>query len=58
MKAQRSDSYVDIRFIHGAGHHVHAEQPKAFNACVKKIFALVETGQDMLGPTPDQNASL
>lgn len=58
VKAQRSDSYVDIRFIHGAGHHVHAEQPKAFNACVKKIFALVETGQDMLGPTPDLNASL
>ena len=50
IKAQRPDSYVDIHFIHGAGHHVHAEQPEAFNAYVKKIFAVVETGQDLLEP--------
>ena len=58
VKAQRPDSYVDIHFIHGAGHHVHAEQPEAFNAYVKKIFAVVETGQDLLEPTPSLNASL
>ena len=58
IKARRPDSYVDIHFIHGAGHHVHAEQPEAFNAYVKKIFAVVETGQDLLEPTPSLNASL
>ena len=58
VKAQRQDSYVDIHFIHGAGHHVHAEQPEAFNSYVKKIFAVVETGQDLLEPAPSLNASL
>ena len=33
----RSGSYVDVQLIKGAGHHVYADRPDAFNSVVEKI---------------------
>jgi len=63
VRTKRPNSYVDIHFIRGAGHHVHAEQPEAFNAYVKRVCAVVDAGKDLSGPiqtttgqqTPESN---
>ncbi|BFZ12606.1 hypothetical protein BsWGS_15645 [Bradybaena similaris] len=43
-KKLRPRSYVDIQVIVGAGHHVYADRPKAFNDMVQKICEAVDEG--------------
>ena len=43
----RPDSYVDVQYIHRAGHHVHADQPEKFNAAVNEVCSLVDAGMDV-----------
>ncbi|CAL1528065.1 unnamed protein product [Lymnaea stagnalis] len=44
-KYQRHDNYVDVQVISGAGHHVYADRPKAFNHIVCMIGEAVDTGR-------------
>ncbi|XP_030759575.1 (Lyso)-N-acylphosphatidylethanolamine lipase isoform X2 [Sitophilus oryzae] len=34
LKVKRSDSYFKLQVVHGAGHHVYADKPEAFNQIV------------------------
>ncbi|KAH9507781.1 Alpha/beta hydrolase domain-containing protein 4 [Bulinus truncatus] len=43
-KNQRHDNYVDVHIISGAGHHVYADRPKAFNHIVQMIGEAVDEG--------------
>lgn len=45
----RSQSYVNVHRVAEAGHHVHADQPEAFNALVNGICYLVDADQDLNG---------
>ena len=42
VKYLRPDAYVDIQVIKGAGHHVYADQPDAFNNIVEKVYQKVD----------------
>ncbi|XP_013083077.1 (Lyso)-N-acylphosphatidylethanolamine lipase-like isoform X3 [Biomphalaria glabrata] len=41
-KNQRHDNYVDVHIISGAGHHVYADRPKAFNHIVQMIGEAID----------------
>ncbi|CAG5136162.1 unnamed protein product [Candidula unifasciata] len=43
-KKLRPRSYVDVQVIVGAGHHVYADRPGAFNDMVHKICEAVDAG--------------
>lgn len=42
IKYLRPNSYVDIQVVKGAGHHVYADQPEAFNDIVEEVFDMVD----------------
>ena len=42
----RHQSYVHVHRVPEAGHHVHADQPEAFNTLVSGICDLVDADQD------------
>ncbi|XP_059144437.1 (Lyso)-N-acylphosphatidylethanolamine lipase-like isoform X2 [Physella acuta] len=44
-KNHRHDNYVDVQVISGAGHHVYADRPKAFNHIVQMIGEAVDEGR-------------
>lgn len=44
----RPDSYVDVHFVKGAGHHIHAEMPSVFNEIVDSVCKLTLEGRDVL----------
>lgn len=42
----RPDSYVDVHFVKGAGHHIHADTPTVFNEIVESVCELTMAGKD------------
>ncbi|VDM73010.1 unnamed protein product, partial [Strongylus vulgaris] len=44
IQAQRN-GYVDVQIIRGAGHHVYADSPIAFNKVLQSIVGQERTGQ-------------
>ena len=49
VKELRPHSYVQVHYVRRAGHHVHADQPEAFNSVVKEVCCLVDQNEDV-GP--------
>ena len=47
FKEARPESYVATHLIENATHHVHADKPEAFNAVVKNILHVVDSGADL-----------
>ena len=48
--AMRPESYVDVHFVKGAGHHIHADTPEVFNEIVKYICQLTDENKDIVHP--------
>lgn len=48
----RPESFTDMHYIRGAGHHVYADQSDAFNRTVMEICATVESGKDLKPSAP------
>lgn len=46
IKKLRSNSYVDVQEIAGAGHHVYADQPVRFNSVVNEVARFVDAHLD------------
>lgn len=46
VKELRPLSYVQVHYVRRAGHHVHADQPEAFNSVVKEVCCLVDRNED------------
>ncbi|KAK3584561.1 hypothetical protein CHS0354_030567 [Potamilus streckersoni] len=46
VRLVRNDSYVDVQVIRGAGHHVYADEPQAFNTLVQNILDNIDSSQD------------
>lgn len=46
--AMRPNSYVDVHYIRGAGHHIHADLPEVFNEVVNDVCDMVDEGKDLL----------
>ena len=46
VREYRPNSYVDIKYVHRAGHHLHAENPEEFNEIVNKILLVVDENRD------------
>ena len=42
--SMRPDSYVDVHYVKGAGHHVYVERPDIFNDIVNRTCCLVDEG--------------
>jgi pimeloyl-ACP methyl ester carboxylesterase len=42
----RPHSYVQVHYVRRAGHHVHADQPEAFNSVVREVCCLVDRNED------------
>ena len=42
----RPRSYVQVHYVRRAGHHVHADQPEAFNSVVREVYCLVDQNED------------
>lgn len=42
----RQGSYVDVKYVEGAGHHVHADCPVEFNQIVNAVLLSVDSEQD------------
>ena len=42
----RPQSYVDLYSVPGAGHHVHADQPKVFCELVNTVCDVTDKGDD------------
>ena len=49
--AIRPDSYVDVHYVKGAGHHVHADSPTIFNDIVNMTCDLVDEGRNIKNDT-------
>ena len=47
VKELRPHSYVCVHYVRRAGHHVHADQPDAFNAVVREVCFLVDRNEDI-----------
>lgn len=45
--AMRPEAYVDVHYVKGAGHHVHADRPDVFNEIVNQACQLVDEGRDV-----------
>ena len=51
VKELRPNSYVQVHYVRRAGHHVHADQPEAFNSVVREVCCLVDRNEDIeIGP--------
>jgi pimeloyl-ACP methyl ester carboxylesterase len=46
--SMRPGSYVDVHFVKGAGHHIHADAPVIFNEIVNSICRLSDEHKDVL----------
>ena len=64
IRELRPHSYLCIHYVRRAGHHVHADQPEAFNSVVKEVCFLVDQNEDIEpgphsmpenGVTPEQS---
>ena len=42
----RTNSYVGVEVVQGAGHHVYADRPDAFNLIVTQLCAKIDANQD------------
>ena len=51
VRIHRPSSYVGVHWVEGAGHHVHADKPEAFNTIVNGVCSLVDTRGDLTTPT-------
>ena len=54
MYSMRPDSFVDIHYVKGAGHHIHAELPDIFNEVVNNICDMVDSNGDREGGRSEQ----
>lgn len=45
VKHNRTDSYVDVQVLRGAGHHVYAERWDLFNSLINAIASSVDKGE-------------
>ncbi len=43
----RPTSYVKVHYVQRAGHHVHADQPEAFNNLVNGACDIVDSEEDL-----------
>ena len=48
----RPESYTNMHYIRGAGHHVYADQSDAFNSTVMEICSTMESGKDLKPSAP------
>ena len=57
--SMRPNSFVDVHYIKGAGHHIHADLPEIFNGVINGICEMVDNNGDMLrnGETRDEQAA-
>ena len=46
IRELRPQSYVQVHYVRRAGHHVHADQPEAFNSVVREVCYLVDRNED------------
>ncbi|KAH7694424.1 hydrolasealpha/beta fold family protein [Aphelenchoides avenae] len=46
IQACRAESYVDVKIIGGAGHHVYADASEKFNTLMRSISDMVDSGED------------
>ena len=47
VRELRPQSYVHVHYVRRAGHHVHADQPEAFNSVVQEVCCLVDRNEDI-----------
>ena len=52
VKELRPHSYVRVHYVRRAGHHVHADQPEAFNSVVREVCCLVDRNEDIEPSSP------
>ena len=55
VKQLRPHSYVCVHYVRRAGHHVHADQPDAFNAVVREVCFLVDRNEDIEASPPSMS---
>jgi pimeloyl-ACP methyl ester carboxylesterase len=48
IQTRRTDSYVDVKVVSGAGHHVYADASDKFNTILRSISDLVCSGEDLM----------
>ena len=53
----RPNSYVDVHYVPRATHHVHADQPEAFNDIVNKACSLADNNLDVVGQNSNSDVS-
>lgn len=46
--SMRPNSFVDVHYIKGAGHHIHAELPDVFNKVVNDICDTIDNNRDIV----------
>ncbi len=46
--SMRPNSFVDIHYIKGAGHHIHAELPDIFNRVVNNVCEMIDREEDII----------
>ena len=47
VQSTRTDSFVDVRVIQAAGHHVYADATEEFNEIVQEISEIVDNEEDI-----------
>lgn len=54
----RPGCYVDVHYVKGAGHHIHADTPNIFNEIIDSICDLTVNGKDRIvnGENRDETA--
>ena len=48
IQAQRPSSYVEVKTIPAAGHHVYADNHEGFNSAMKEISKIVDDEDDIV----------
>jgi len=46
IQGNRKNSYVDVKIVPGAGHHVYADQPEKFNEILASVSEIVDEDTD------------